>query len=178
MGQPVNEQPAARYDPRASDHLRDLASRCDAGADQLDYEAKHAADVLAERAGYPHVDASAWAARKEAGAAAARQYAQDLRTEAAGMDTGDRADAVRVREAEAVADAANLGGILIDGRRGADYAQDKADTIDATGVFEHVNEPGQVPFWQLSGGRMQDVANQSAPEPTAEQSPTEDADEF
>jgi hypothetical protein len=81
----------------------------------------------------------------------------------------DRPAKARIEEAEEVAQAANLGGILIDSRRsaeiavthpwtspeakqaGLDYAQAKADTIERTGMFTHVAEPGQVPFWQLGG---------------------------
>jgi hypothetical protein len=159
-------------------HLLKLAEQCEAGADQLTYEGDHAAEVLAER-GYPNADAQEWANRKTAAAAAARQYAQGLRAEAAGMGPGDRPTDERIREAEKVADAANLGGILIDSRRSAeiaaanpwtspearqaakDYAQAKADTIERTSVFEHVAEPGQVPFWQL--GRTDQVVNSAEP---------------
>jgi hypothetical protein len=149
------------------EHLLNLADRCDAGADEPTYEAEHAAEVLAGR-GYPEADPQAWAARKTAATAAARQYARSLRAEAASMRDVDRPTDARVREAETVADAANLGGILIDGRRLSEAAADKAwsnderqaiekyqraetAAIEGSGVFAHVAEPGQVPFWQLSG---------------------------
>jgi hypothetical protein len=148
-------------------HLLDLATRCEAGADQLTYEGEHAAEVLADR-GHPDADPAAWAVRKAAAAQAAREYAQGLRDQAAGMSDTARPTEARVREAERVADAANLGGILIDGRPMAatqryrceeqaqaaqDHARAKADQIEATGAFEHVAETingvKQVPFWQL-----------------------------
>jgi hypothetical protein len=146
-------------------HLLNLADRCDAGADELTYEAEHAAEVLAGR-GHPEADPQAWAVRKTAAAAAARRYAQGLRAEAASMRVGDRPTEARIREAEKVADAANLGGILIDGSRLSEAAADnawstaerqaieahqRAETaaIEGSGVFAHVAEPGQVPFWQL-----------------------------
>jgi hypothetical protein len=78
----------------------------------------------------------------------------------------DRPTQARTREAEKVADAANLGGILIDGSRLSEAAAQKAwsnaerwaieehqraetAAIEGSGVFAHVAEPGQVPFWQL-----------------------------
>jgi hypothetical protein len=151
------------------EHLLHLADRCDAGADQLTYKAEHAAEVLAGR-GYPQADPQAWAVRKTAAAAAARRYAQGLRAEAAGMRVGDRPTEARVREAEKVADAANLGGILIDGSRLSEAAANQAwshaerraieehqraetTAIEGSGLFEHVAEAingvEQVPFWQL-----------------------------
>jgi hypothetical protein len=155
------------------EHLLNLADRCDAGADKLAYEAAHAAEVLADR-GYPEADPQAWAARKTAAAEAARQYAQGLRDEAANMREADRPTEARIQEAEKVADAANLGGILIDGRpqaeatatadnvhvwnpadkeaweAGTHPAQTKAAAVEGSGMFQHVAEPGQVPFWQLT----------------------------
>jgi hypothetical protein len=78
----------------------------------------------------------------------------------------DRPTEARIREAEKVAAAANLGGILIDGSRLSQAAADNAwshaerqaieehqraqtAAIEGSGVFAHVAEPGQVPFWQL-----------------------------
>ena len=159
--------------------LHALAERCEAGAEQLTYEAEHAADVLAER-GYPNVDAQQWAADKHAAAAAARQYAEGLRAEAANLTDGQRPSDERLRQAEKVADAAHLGGILIDSRptaeatatapnahvwhaadkeaweSGTHPAQTKAAAVDGSGAFEHVAESGQVPYWQL--GRTDQAA--------------------
>jgi hypothetical protein len=82
------------------------------------------------------------------------------------MGAGRRVPETRIREAEKVADAANLGGTLIDGSRLSEAAADnawsnderqaieehqRAETaaIEGSGLFEHVAEPDQVPFWQL-----------------------------
>jgi hypothetical protein len=152
-------------------HLAALADRCDAGADQLIYEAEHAAEVLATRANGNRIDPQEWAARKQAAAAAARQYAEGLRAEAAGMSEGDRPSKERIRQAEKVADAAGLGGILIDGGRLAEAAaanpfhhaemrraieehqQAETEAVAGSGVFGHVAEQGQVPYWQLGATR-------------------------
>jgi hypothetical protein len=147
------------------EHLLKQADRCEAGAAQLTYDGEHAVEVLADR-GFPEADPQAWAVRKTAAAAAARQYALGLRAEAAGMREVDRPSEARIREAEKVADAADLGGILIDGSRLSEAAAGKAwstderqaieehqraetAAIEGSGVFEHVAAPGQVPFWQL-----------------------------
>jgi hypothetical protein len=147
------------------EHLLNLADDCEAGADQLAYEAENAAKVLADR-GYPEADPQEWAVRKTAAAAAARRYARGLRAEAASMRDVDRPTKARIREAEKVANAANLGGILIDGSRLSQAAAEKAwsdaerqaiqehqraetAAIEGSGLFAHVAEPGQVPFWQL-----------------------------
>jgi hypothetical protein len=160
---------------RNREHLIALADRCDKGAEQLAYDGEHAAEVLADR-GWPNADAEEWAGRKQAAAASAREYAAGLRAEAVSMNEGDRLSEERIRQAERVADAAELGGgILIDGRRlaeataqsgsvfdrparesweaGTHPAQQKACQIEATGVFQHVAETingvPQVPYWQL-----------------------------
>lgn len=149
------------------EHLLNLADRCEAGANTLTYEAEHAAEVLAER-GYPDADPRQWAARKTAAAAAARQYADGLRAEAAGMKPGNQTSPERIAQAEKVASAAELGGILIDDRRLVeaalerwsseemnqavlDHYQAEREAIEGSGLFEHVAEDGQVPFWQLGG---------------------------
>ena len=160
------------------EHLLALADRCEVGAEHLAYEGEHAAEVLAERAGGAQADPQEWAARKTVAAAAARQYAQNLRAEAETMREGQRVPEPRIREAEKVADAANLGGILIDSRRldtasswdspemqqaTRDYAQAKADTIERTGMFDHVADNGQVPFWQLGrADQAQDTTGQGS----------------
>jgi hypothetical protein len=100
------------------EHLLNLADECEAGAAQLTYDGEHAAEVPADR-GWPDADWQEWAVRKKAAAAAAREYPQGLRAEAAKMGEGDRPTEVRIEEAEKVAQAANLGGILIDSRRSA-----------------------------------------------------------
>jgi hypothetical protein len=161
---------------RNRDHLAALADRCETAATQLTYEGDHAAEVLAER-GYPDADAQDWAARKHAAAAAAREYAAGLRAEAADMSNRDRPSEERIEQAEKVALAAELGGILIDGRpqaeatatadnahiwhqadkqaweAGTHPAQTKAAAVEGSGMFAHVADEGQVPFWQLSGHR-------------------------
>lgn len=154
--------------------LHALAERCEAGAAQLTYEAEHAAEVLAGR-GYPNVDAQQWAADKHAAAAAAGQYAEGLRAEAANLSEGQRPSDERLRQAEQVADAAHLGGILIDGSRMSEAAADnpwhsdetrqaiadeqRAETaaLAESGMFGHVAEAGQVPYWQL--GRTDQTAD-------------------
>lgn len=185
------------------EHLLALAERCEAGAKQLAYEAEHAAEVLATRAGGDQVDPQQWADRQTAAAAAARQYAQGLRDQAAGMGEGDRPSKARIAEAEKVADAASLGGMLIDGRRLADtsadsplagdaqrrvteeYQRAEAEAVEGSGLFEHVAEPGRVPFWQLGhAAQAQDGAGHAAadtPDDAGEQPTTdahEDSDEY
>ncbi len=200
---------------RNREHLAALADRCAAGADQLTYEAEHAAAVLADR-GYPDADPKQWAVRKQAAAAAARQYAEGLRAEAASLGHGDRPSEERIRQAEKVAHAAELGGILIDGRRLAEASADspwtspevrqavmdhyhaERDAVEGSGLFEHVAEQGQVPFWQLgrteqaqdtieqnSGDTTEPHANAVVDAPAAQPCPApqaqaraEDADEF
>lgn len=169
---------------RNREHLNRLADRCETGAAQLAHEAENAAEVLATRAGGDQHDPQEWAARKQAAAEAARQYAKDLRAEAASLGDHERPSETRIREAEKVAQAAELGGILIDGRpmaeraaqsgtefdterksweAGEHPAQQKAREIEATGAFEHVAETingrRQVPFWQLGHvNQAQDTA--------------------
>src|SRR5262249_45453176 len=141
---------------------------CDAAADKLTYEAEHAAEVLAER-GYPDADAPQWAARKHAAAAAARQYADGLRTQADTIGPDDRPSHERIAQAEKVTLAAGLAGILMDGSRLdaaaldspwnsqemkqaiRDHAAAERAAIEGSGLFEHIAEDGQVPFWQLGG---------------------------
>ena len=160
-----------------ADHLRHLADRCERGADELTYEAEHAAEMLGE-GGYG-LDPKEWAANKQAAAAAAREYAAGLRAEADGLAEGQRPSEERIAQAEKVAAAAELGGILIDGRRAAanartysdaerqanlDAAADKAAAVEGSGMFGHVAETidgvEQVPFWQL-GAATSDSADQS-----------------
>ena len=158
-----------------SDTYEALAQRCERGADTLEQEAARAEEILAGR-GYPGADAQNWASRKYAAATAARDYAAQLRAEgAAGRGVDFRMDPARLAQAERVASAAELGGILIDGRplaerdaqngsvlnqntrerwqAGTHPAQEKAAQVEATGKFAHVDETiggvKQVPFWQL-----------------------------
>ncbi|RSM59471.1 hypothetical protein DMB66_27690 [Actinoplanes sp. ATCC 53533] len=158
-----------------TDTFEALAARCERGAETLEHEAAHAAEILAER-GHPNADAQDWATRKAAAATAAREYAAGLRADAAaGPGPDARLDPGRLAQAEKVASAAELGGILIDGRpmaerdaqsdsvfnqhtrelweAGKHPAQEKAQQIEATGKFTHVDETiggvKQVPFWQL-----------------------------
>lgn len=111
------------------------------------------------------------AGRRDAAEAAAR-FAGRLREEIAGREAGAEAQAAKVAEAEKVSQAASLGGILIDGKRLDAAALDspwtsdtvkasirtaaaeKRAAIESSGAFEHVAEPGQVPFWRLSTGEM------------------------
>lgn len=165
-----------------TDDLLKLALRCDRGAAELLREAANAAEVLATRAYGDQTDPQEWAARKHAAAAAATRYAEGLRAEAAELQaTHARPSAERVAQAERVATAAELGGILVDGRRmaernanselnqawdegaarrawdeGSHESQRKADEVTATGAFEYVAETiggiEQVPFWRLAAG--------------------------
>jgi hypothetical protein len=156
-----------------------LADRCEKAAEELTYEGEHAAEVLAER-GYPDADAQGWAARKQAAAAAAREYAAGLRTEAASLDEGGRPSDERLAQAEKVALGAEMGGILIDGARLdaaaldspwndaamkqaiRDHAAAKRAAVEGSGLFEHVAEDGQVPYWQLGhADQAQDIAEQT-----------------
>lgn len=149
------------------EHLIELAARCEHAADTLVDEGEHAAEVLATRANGDQVDPQQWAARKHAAAAAAREYAAGLRAEANSLPTGARPTEARIRQAGKVALAAELGGILIDGSRLAQVAladrsnpddlnraiaahrDRERDAVRGSGVFHHVTENGQVPFWQL-----------------------------
>lgn len=155
-----------------TDTYEAMAQRCEQGAQTLDYEAEHAAEILRTRAGGDQADPQEWAAQKRTAAQAARNYAAGLRAEA-----GDRPNARmardRLAQADQVALAAELGGNLIDGRRIAerdaqrsDYArqlwdagthpaQERARELEATDMFTHVAETingvEQVPFWRLGG---------------------------
>jgi hypothetical protein len=150
-------------------HLLKLAERCERGAAEMEQVAGNAAEVLAER-GYPNTDAAEWAARKLGAATAARAYAQGLRIEAEQLGETGRVSEERIAQAEHVATAATVDGILIDSRRVADdnaahhrgsalygdssrlqaeHTHRKAAEIESTGVFTLVADPGQVPFWQL-----------------------------
>ncbi|MDI6101888.1 hypothetical protein QLQ12_25035 [Actinoplanes sp. NEAU-A12] len=160
-----------------TDTYEALARRCEAGARDLEYEADNAAEVLAGRAGGDRLDPQQWAAGQRNAAQAAREYAAELRAEAGDQPTA-RLNPAQFAQAERVALAAELGGILIDGRPSAeriaqssDYtghnidrelwlagthpAQQKAAEIEATGKFTHVAETidgvKQVPFWRLGG---------------------------
>jgi hypothetical protein len=94
----------------------------------------------------------------------------------------DRPTKARIREAEKVANAANLGGILIDGSRLSQAAAEKAwsdaerqaiqehqraetAAIEGSGLFAHVAETingvEQVPFWQLGGTERAEDATSS-----------------
>ncbi|SCL12828.1 hypothetical protein GA0070616_0034 [Micromonospora nigra] len=162
-----------------ADDLRRLADDCERAARGLQVDADNPAEVLRER-GYGgdvdsgQLDPATWGARKAASAAAARAYAEQLRKEA-DSHTDGQVDPARIAEAKRVAQAAALGGILTDSRefvgrdpwaseevRAAERAEAErvAEEIEATGMFEHVAEEGQVPFWQLR-----------KPEPVAEQEP-------
>ncbi len=153
---------------------RRLVKRIRDGAAQLREEAADPEQLLIDR-GYGkevedgRIDAAEWGRHKLDAAAAAEAYADRLDgTLAAG--TGTIPDDL-YRQAEKVAEAAELGGILIDGSRlakaGAERAWsreeaavtlehqvDEQAAIDGAGVFEHVAETRggvrQVPFWRLS----------------------------
>lgn len=163
---------------RDRQYLLELADRIDRSADDLAAMATDPRGTLQGR-GYHETDdeVAAFGTRKEAAAAAARQYAQKLRSEASD-GTGPVARS-RVEEAETVETAARCDGILIDGRgpaealataddahiwrpaekeaweAGTHPAQIKAAAVEGSGVFEHVAEEidgvKQVPFWQLRG---------------------------
>lgn len=150
------------------DDLRPFAERCDAAAGWLTYEADHAAEVLPERAGGDRVDPQQWAADKRAAAAAARQYAAQLRVEADRMADGDQVSDERVRQADLVATAAECGGSLVDDRRLTaaacenpfhspetrqaiqDHSRQRREAIQRSGLFTHVTEHDQASFWQLA----------------------------
>ncbi|MEU4216206.1 hypothetical protein [Actinoplanes sp. NPDC026623] len=167
-----------------SDTFEALARRCEAGAETLEHEADHAAEILATRAGGDKADPQEWAAKNRAAAHAAREYAAALRAEAGDRGPLARMTPDRLAQADQVASAANLGGILIDGRRMAERqaqsdsvfdeshrraweagehpSQVKAAEIEATGQFTHVAETingvEQVPFWRLGWSTDESVA--------------------
>jgi hypothetical protein len=159
-----------------AEHLRQLADRCERGADQLQRDADDPVGVLSERGGLigDLNEALEWGRRHGAAAAAAREYAAGLRAEADALGDGERTTPERIAQAEKVATAAELDGILIDGRRLADdmasgaFADDRAyrqahrdsaqaaaAQIEGSGMFAHVAETidgvEQVPYWQLGG---------------------------
>src|SRR5262249_5331869 len=147
------------------------------------YEADNAVEVLADRANGDLADPAEWAADKRVAATAAREYASALRAEADRLGQGARVSTQLLAEAETVALAAEMGGILIDGRNLAEGGAERAwfageglatlahyladrDTIERSGLFEHITEDGQVPFWRLRGG-IDHAANTSlAPDET------------
>ncbi|GIF02347.1 hypothetical protein [Paractinoplanes rishiriensis] len=172
-----------------SDSYEALAARCERGADELDRLADNAAEVLSQRAG--QADPQQWAADKRAAAATAREYAAGLRAEA-GEHPNARPTPQRLAQAQQVATAANVDGILIDGSHleGADPGKHQA--VTDSGVFTHVAEPGQVPFWKLGTPADQNTAQQHTehqhpepapaagpdPSPPARADRAEDSDEF
>jgi hypothetical protein len=186
---------------RGREDINKLVGRIEKGAEQLAYERDNAAAVLADR-GYPNEDAQAWAERKDKAHQAAIDYAGRLRARAATMDDFDRVQQYEIDEAERVAKAAEMGGILIDGRpaaansaernkiwddgaeqaqldAGTHESQVKAAEIKRTGAFRHVDETidgvKQVPFWELGRDQGQDATTpveQAAAEATEGPDPT------
>ena len=173
------------YAPTREDLVK-VAADIDGGVLTLLDEAERAAEILPTRAGGDRIEPADWARQKRRSAAAATRYAETLRREAHSMAIAaadDRArpaswtrpTPARFAQAQWVAKAAELGGILIDGRplaafkgesdsvfdqherelweAGTHPAQVKAAEIEAAGVFEHVAGPidgvEQVPFWRL-----------------------------
>ncbi|WP_033345596.1 hypothetical protein [Catenuloplanes japonicus] len=159
---------------RTAADLTGLADRIDASAAGLAFDAEHATTALDAR-GHGDLsqdDQDAWAGRHADAALAAAQYADRLRDQASTMDAGAAVPDADYAQAETVAAAADLNGILIDGRSLAEHtiadgspwhtgereawdagehpAQVKAATVEATGAFTHIAELGQVPFWQLT----------------------------
>lgn len=175
------------YTPDRNDLVR-LAEQCERGAEQLRYEAQHAAEVLADR-GHSTVQAADWARQKQQAAAAAADYAAGLRREYDALGETGTPTLERFRQAEQVANAANLGGILIDGRpmaerdaqsdsvwhdsgrdawqAGTHPTQQKAAEVESAGVFTHVAETingrDQVPFWRLGSQDDLTAGQQQAP---------------
>ncbi|MEU4241896.1 hypothetical protein [Actinoplanes sp. NPDC026619] len=177
------------FDPNQhSDTYEALARRCEQGAEDLEHEADNAAEILPTRAGGDRIDPQNWAEQKRAAAHAAREYAASLRAEAGDRGPLARMDRNRLAQAEQVASAANLGGILIDGRGPAERqaqsdsvfdeghrqaweagehpSQRKAAEVEATGQFTHVAETidgvEQVPFWRLGGSTDEATAQRQA----------------
>lgn len=140
-----------------------LVEKIERGIAVLEAEAAEPAKTLAER-GYPNADAEEWGKRKRDSILTAQQYAEDLWQR---VDAGGQLTPVDQAEAEKVALATQMGGILIDGSRWADPAnqspwtsdeeraaitkhyQDKAAAVEGSGAFTYVAEPGQLPFWHL-----------------------------
>lgn len=134
--------------------------------DELTYTTADLGRVAAD------IDQGAAVLRADAGkhdaATAAERYAERLRGEIAGRAADATVEAAKVAAAEKVALAANLGGILIDGKRLDDaalanplhsddlkaairsLAAEKRAAIEGSGAFRHVADEGQVPFWRLS----------------------------
>nr|BFE55655.1 hypothetical protein GCM10020063_001810 [Dactylosporangium thailandense] len=137
----------------ARQRLADAAARCDAGADALDAWALDPAAELESRGFHPSADdARAAGERWQAAARGARAYAQQLRDTADhGGDVSERAQ----RQADLMADAASLGGILIDGRRLDGHSTEQAELLDNLtdqGVLEHyhTSEPFGTPYYQIA----------------------------
>lgn len=152
-----------------------LVRRIRAGADELRQEGADPARVLTDRGYGPDIakgkiNPAEWGARQLDAAAAAEAYADRFEATLAGQP-GMVPDQV-YREAEKVAKAAQLGGILIDGSRLANSAVEnpsndagmrsailghqaaEESAIGGSGAFAHVAETingiEQVPFWRLS----------------------------
>jgi|SRR5579859_1451459 len=155
--------------------LSALADRMERGAAELRADAADPAATLAGRGwtNLPADQVADFGRRHAAAADAASAYAAQIREHVA---AGQVPTAAQLAQAERVADAANLDGILIDGRRQAEAtaanatalsgeadkqawesgthpAQVKAAEVEGSGVFTHVAETingiEQVPFWQL-----------------------------
>lgn len=171
---------------RDTEHLLTLAERCEKAAVDLDYEADNAAEVLTTRAGGDRMDPDQWAADKRSAASAARNYAAGIRAEAEAADPYLRPSAERLAQAEKVARGAEMGGILVDGRRLAEASAEGAwdqqgrdailagyqadrDAVEGSGQFTHVAETidgvEQVPYWQLGNPAQQTASSEPVDEP-------------
>lgn len=126
--------------PVTAKALRELAYRCHR--------------VALELANVANDEATTTAARLRSAATAAERNSDHLRGLAAVVEDGGSVSAERYYAAEAVMTAAGSGGILIDHRGSVggalrSVAERKARYVEASGMFDHVAEPGQVPYWRL-----------------------------
>lgn len=159
----------------------EIAEKIEQALPELEAETADPAGTLEAR-GWPTDGAEDFGARKRASVIAARDYAASLRERAAAGQPMTLSD---IAEAEKVAHAAQMGGILIDSRRLTEsqrYWSDeerqaaiahedaKRAAIEGSGAFTHVAEDGQVPFWQLgSVDQAEDKSHAGRDEATADQ---------
>jgi hypothetical protein len=152
---------------RDQQQLVTFATRCERNADELAANAADPAAALAANGGHDLSDAevAAYGQRQQQAEAAARQYAAQLREQVA---SGEPVSLDDLKQADLVSHAAGVGGWLSDGRQSAetmpedtDYDRQQKDgtreyhdernaEIEATGMFDHVEIPGERrPRWQL-----------------------------
>jgi hypothetical protein len=158
------------------EYLLDAADRCERAAATLQADGDDPAGSLTSRGWSTQgQDLDAYAERKHAAAQAARDYAQQLR-DRAGMRQPLTDD--QRRQADLVTGAAELGGLLIDSAY-HDADPNRRQAVEDSGLFTRVADPGQVPYFTLTGraDTNADIAADATAEADTPAPPDADSDE-